>query len=332
MTTQSERNVLSMGKVLVTGASGFVGHALCKVLVARGYDVSVAVRSASRTRLLKEVSVALVGDIGPDTEWTGALSGVETIFHLATWTPAADEPAPKNPAKDFLRVNVEGTRRLALSAVAAGVRRFIFASSVMVYGDELWGRSIHDKSLPTPSEPYGRSKLEAERVLAEISSNSGLEITIIRIPLVYGPSARGQLLRLMRVCSRPFLLPFASVHNQHSMIYVGNLVDALILCSDHPKAAGQIFLVRDNEDVSTPQLIASLRKALGRSPLLFSLPECLLRPFGAFVRHHISIAISPDSFVIDDSRIRQVLGWDPPFSLSEALEETATWYKREYVS
>lgn len=320
-----------MKKVLVTGASGFVGQALCKVLISHGYDVWVAVRSASQDRLIKGVSVGLIGDIGPDTEWTGVLSGVETIFHLATWTPTADEPAPKNPAKDFFRVNVEGTRHLALSAVTAGVQRFVFASSVMVYGEAQRASPINDSILPTPSEPYGRSKLEAERVLAEVSSNSGLETVIVRIPLVYGPSTRGQLLRLMRVCSWPFPLPFANVQNQRSMIYVGNLIDALILCSNHPRAAGQIFLVRDNEDVSTPKLIAQLRKALGRSTLLFPVPECFLRPFRYFVRRYLSIAISPDSFVVDDSRIRQELGWHTPFSLNEALEETAAWYRREYI-
>lgn len=321
-----------MKKVLVTGASGFVGQALCKVLASLGYDVLGAVRSASQIHRLNGVSVGLIGDIGPDTEWTGVLSGVETIFHLATWTPSADEPPPKNPEKDFLRVNVEGTRQLVLSAVTAGVQRFVFASSIMVYGEAQRASPINDSILPIPGEPYGRSKLEAERVLAEISAKSGLETVIVRIPLVYGPSARGQLLRLMRVCSWPFPLPFANVQSPRSMIYVGNLVDALILCANHPGAAGQIFLVRDNEDVSPPKLIAQLRKSLGRLPLLFPLPEYLLRPFRRyFVRRYLPIATSLDSSVVDDSRIRQELGWHAPFSLNEALEEIATWYRREYI-
>lgn len=321
-----------MKKVLVTGASGFVGQALCKVLVSRGYDVWVAVRSASQVRLPKGVSVALIGDIGPDTEWSGVLSGVETIFHLASWTPPADKPVPMDQTKDFFRVNVEGTRHLALSAATAGVQRFVFASSIMVYGEAQRASPINDSILPNPSEPYGRSKLEAERVLAEISSNSGLETVIVRIPLVYGPSTRGQLLRLMRVCSWPFPLPFANVQNQRSMIYVGNLVDALILCSNHPRADGQIFLVRDNEDVSPPKLIDQLRKALGRSPLLFPVPECFLRPFRRyFVRRYLPIAISLGSSVVDDSRIRQELGWHAPFPLDKALEETAAWYRGEYI-
>lgn len=321
-----------MKKVLVTGASGFVGQALCKVLVSRGYDVCVTVRSASQTRLLNGVTVVLIGDIGPNTEWTSVLSGVDTIFHLASWTPPADKPVPRDQTKDFFRVNVEGTRRLALSAAAAGVRRFVFASSIMAYGEAQRASPINDSILPTPSEPYGRSKLEAEQVLAEISAHSGLETAIVRIPLVYGPSTRGQLLRLMRVCSWPFPLPFANVQNQRSMIYVGNLVDALILCSNHSGADGQIYLIRDNEDVSPPKLITQLRKSLGRLPLLFPLPEYLLRPFRRyFVRRYLPIAISLDSPVVDDSRIRKELGWHAPFSLNDALEETAAWYRREYI-
>lgn len=320
-----------MKKVLVTGASGFVGQALCKALVSRGFNVLVAVRYASQLHSFKGVSVALTGDIGPDTEWSGLLPGVEAIFHLATWTPSVDEPAPRNPAKDFLRVNVEGTRRLALAAAAAGVQRLVFASSIMVYGESQQASQIYDCILPTPSEPYGRSKLEAERVLAEVSAKSGLETVIVRIPLVYGPSTRGQLLQLMRVCSWHFPLPFANIQNQRSMIYVGNLVDALVLCATHPDAAGQIFLVRDNEDISTPKLIVLLRKALGRPPLLFPVPRCFLRPFDYFIKRYLSIAISLNSSVVVDSHIREKLGWYAPFPVNKALDETAAWFRNEYI-
>lgn len=319
-----------MKKVLVTGASGFVGQALCKALVSRGFDVLVAVRSAAQPHNLKGVSVALTGDIGPDTEWSGALPGVDTIFHLATSTPPAGEPAPRNPAKEFLRVNAEGTRRLALAAAAAGVRRLVFTSSVMVYGEAQRAGQLEESIMPAPGEPYGRSKLEAERILTELSADSGLETVIVRIPLVYGPSTRGQLLRLMRVCSWPFPLPFANVQNQRSMIYVDNLADALIHCAAYPDAAGQTFFVRDNEDISTPKLIALLRKALGRPPLLFPVPGCFLRPFDRFIKRYISIAISLNSSTVDDSRIRKAIGWHAPFSLNEGLEETAAWYGNEY--
>lgn len=317
--------------VLVTGASGFVGQALCKILASRGFYVRTAVRSMNRARLVKDYTLALIEDIGPETDWRTALSGVDTVFHLATWTPPAGVKVPREiVSRELQRVNLEGTQNLIIAATAAGVRRFVFASSVLVYGDATRGEPIDEDTTPCPNDLYGSSKLEVEGVVRDMSRDCRLESVIVRIPFVYGGSERCALGPILRLCSNSIPLPFAAVRNKLSMVYWENLADALILCSEHPLAAGRMFLVRDDEIISTPELIVRISKALGSSSLLFPAPKFLILSFAYVARRQSLISLYLSSNVFDDRRIRRDLEWRPPYSLNEGITKTVAWYKKEF--
>jgi len=311
-------------KTLVTGVTGFVGRALIDRMLVDGHAVRAAVRTLSSElpRLLEPVAT---GEIGPDTDWTRAVGGVDAVVHLAARVHMTGEDA-STALPLFRAVNAGGSEALARAARAAGVRRFVFISTTTVYGDRSHGRSFDESSPTAPATPYAQSKLEAERELAEILAGSPTELVILRPPLVYGPGAKGNFARLLGLVQRGVPLPLASVRNRRSLLFVGNLADAILCAIEHPAAAGRTYVVSDGEAVSTPDLIARVAAALGRPSRLFSFPPALLRSAGTLLGRGDEISRLLDDMAVDSSRIRSELRWTPPFSLDEGLAQTAAWY------
>jgi nucleoside-diphosphate-sugar epimerase len=313
--------VTSGNAVLVTGANGFVGRALCGALA----DSGRAVRKAVRATAAGDPGAVAVGEIGPATDWRAALEGVGTVVHLAARTHVLHESAP-DPLAAYLRVNAQGTERLARSAASCGVRRLVFLSSVKVNGERTGERPYSESDPPRPEDAYGASKRDAEQALARVADETGLETVVLRPPLVYGPGVKGNFLRLMQLVARGVPLPLGAVVNRRSLIFAGNLAHAIVTALAAPSAAGRTFLVSDGEDVSTPELVRRLAQALGATPRLLPVPLAALSVAAALTGMRAELARLTSSLQVDSSRIRNDLGWRPPFTLTQGLELTARWY------
>jgi nucleoside-diphosphate-sugar epimerase len=307
-------------RILVTGASGFVGTALCRTLPARGHEVRAAVRTASALGAARaDFHRVVIPDIAAGFDRGALLDGIDTVVHLAAIAHRAAGDA------EVRRVNSDATVRLA-EAAAASVRRFVFLSSVKVHGEDSGSGMYGEDDAPRPEDSYGRSKLEAERSLTEIAARSGMELVLIRPPLVYGPGVKANFLRLLGWIDSGLPLPFASVRNRRSLIYLGNLVDAIARCAEHPAARGP-FLVSDEETVSTPELVSRIARALERPARLFPAPPALLRVAGMIAGRRDEIRRLTGNLAIDSSRARRLLDWRPPYTLDAGLAETARWFR-----
>jgi nucleoside-diphosphate-sugar epimerase len=312
-------------RFLVTGASGFVGRALCRHLLALGAEVRGTLLAwESQDALPPGVAPTLVEPLQEETSWCDAVEGVDTVIHLAARVHIMADPAA-DPLTEFVKVNTEGTRRLAREAAQAGVRRLVFVSTVKVNGEEN-AEPYTELSPANPTDPYGISKWQAEQALREVEAQTGLEVVVVRPTLVYGPGVKANFLNLMKVLRSGMPLPLASVANRRSLIYLGNLVDALAVCASHPGAAGRTFLVSDGEDVSTPQLLRQLSGALGLPARLFHFPTPLMQITGKLSGRSAQVERLTGSLAVDSSRIRSELGWQPPFSLQDGLKTTAAWF------
>lgn len=308
-------------KTLITGANGFVGRALCAELHERGFAVRAAVRSANVE--FDDLEREIVGAIDAETDWTNALHGVDVVIHLAARVHVMLDDA-SDPLEAFRRVNVAGTEHLARSAAASGVRRLVYVSSIKVNGEaSSEGEKFSESDMPAPQDPYGVSKCEAEQALYRVAAETGLEVVIIRPPLVYGAGVKGNFAQMLKVLHKGIPLPLASVNNRRSLVYVGNLVGALILCATHPAAAGQTYLVSDGEDISTPDLLRQLGAAMGHPARLFSCLPVLLKLAGGLTDKADQVERLLGSLQVDSSKIRRELGWQPPFSLQQGLQATA---------
>jgi nucleoside-diphosphate-sugar epimerase len=306
-----------MRRVLVTGVSGFVGRALFSRLRADGVMARGTVRREVASASADEM--VIVGDIHPETDWMPALTGSDTVIHLAARVHLSGDDAGDSLAA-FRAVNTYGTGRLAEQAVMCGVRRLIFVSSLKVNGEETSPDSMFRFSdAPAPVDSYGQSKWEAEQLLFELSSHAGLEVVVVRPPLVYGPGVKGNFARLAWLVRRGLPLPLAEVNNRRSMVALDNLVDLLIRCIDHPAAAGQTFLVSDGEDLSTPQLVQRLGQAMARPVRMFSVPVSLLRTAGRLAGRSGEVKRLVGSLRVDMSHTRKLLGWTPPVSVDEGI-------------
>lgn len=314
-----------MTAFLVTGANGFVGKALCAELMHRKYDVRGAIRKPLHSPGLACDAVN-VGSVGPDTNWTEALNGVDVVVHLVARVHVMYESVA-DPLAAFREINVAGTEQLALAAAKNGVRRLVFASSIKVNGEHTNGVAFTGMDTPSPQDPYGISKYEAEQVLRRIAQETGMEIVIVRPPLVYGPGVGGNFLRLLNLVSLGIPLPLASVNNLRSMIYLGNFVDALITCATHQAAAGKTYLVSDGEDVSTAELIRNMAGFMDKAGRLISFPSALLLLLGQLTGKRGEVERLIGSLQIDSTPIRQELGWVPLFSLKQGLQETVQWFR-----
>lgn len=315
-----------MMRVLVTGAGGFVAGRVIPVLSGAGFGVRAATRTDAFVSGGEGIETVPVGEIGPDTDWRSALKGIEAIVHLAGRAHVMTDTAVE-PLAEYRRVNLEGTRELAEQAVAAGVRRFVHMSSVKVNGERAMpDHPFTETDRPAPKDAYGQSKWEAEEALRDIGRERDLEVVVLRPPLVYGPGVKGNFLKLLSLCDKAPPLPLASASNRRSFIHVGNLADAVRLCLSHPAAGGETFLLRDGEDMSMPELIHRLAVALGRPARLFPAPCSLLRTLAILAGRRATAERLLESLVVDDLKIREVLAWQPPFSVLEGLTETAAWY------
>lgn len=312
-----------MRRVLVTGAAGFVGGSVCLALEARGWRIRVALRRAVPGALGYEQ--ALVGDIGPDTDWAPALEDVEAVVHLAARVHVMREGSA-DPEAAFARINTQGTERLAAQAAAVGVRRLVYVSSIKVNGEATGGRPFTEADPPNPSDPYGRSKAAAEQAIARVAAGSQLEAVVVRPPLVYGPNAGGNLHRLLRAIDLGLPLPLGAIHNRRSMVGVWNLAELLALCAEHPAAAGETFLAADEPDLTTPDLVRLLASGLGKAPRLWAVPPGLLQWIGAVVGRRAEVERLCGSLQVSSDKARRLLGWAPAVSLDDGLRRTAQAY------
>lgn len=302
--------------VLLTGGTGFLGNRLSKKLHDRpNFHLTAATRNATVDFASKNIKIT---DLAIDTDWALALQHQHVIIHTAARAHIRkDELA--DPLSEYRKVNVEGTLNLARQAVIAGVKRFIFISSIGVNGN-ISTQPFTEDDEPKPTGPYAQSKWEAERGLWEIQRETGMELVIIRPPLVYGPSAPGNFGSLMRWVQKGIPLPLGAVHNQRSLVALDNLVDLIITCIDHPAAANQLFLIGDGEDVSTTELLQGVAQAAGRPSRLLPVPASLLQ-FGATMLGKKAVAQQLlGSLQVDISKARTVLGWAPPLTVEQGLK------------
>lgn len=306
-----------MNKVLVTGANGFIGKALSAELVAAGFEVAGAVRSAPSAG-------EAVGDINAETVWRDALQGIDVVVHLAARVHVMKETVADSLSA-FRAVNVAGTENLARQAAAYGVRRFIYLSSIKVNGEQTERAfSVGDEVIP--QDPYALSKWEAEQALRKVSAETGLEIVIIRPPLVYGPGVKGNFLRLLKLVDSGCPLPLGKVNNKRSMVSVDNLCDLIKTCIDHPRAHGQVFLVSDGCDLSTLDLVKMMAGHMQRSLRLLSLPLGWLYGLGRIMGKQPEIDRLCTSLQVDIEQTCHLLQWMPPSSVDEAVRKTVVWF------
>ena len=305
-------------RALVTGGQGFVGKALAVGALSKGFSV----RISSRQKLISAESrleYSQVSDLGPMTDWFAALQGIDTVVHCAGRAHVTKDTAADSLIA-FRTVNVEGTFNLALQAVDAGVSRFAFISSIGVNGSQTSiDKPFAETDQTHPHNPYALSKWEAEQGLKQIAAETGLEVVIIRPPLVYGCNAPGNFGALIRAVQRGYPLPLGAVHNQRSLVALDNLVDFIITCTTHPQAANQTFLVSDGHDVSTTELIRSMAQAAGVPARLLPVPVSVLRMAASLLGKADAIDRLCGDLQVDISKARDMLGWVPPVSVAEGL-------------
>ena len=311
-------------KMLVTGANGFVGAALVQRLLADelATEIVTTVRS-SVSDVPMGVERIVVDGIDESNDWRDPLAGCEVVIHLAARVHVMRE-ASADALTEFRRVNVQGALNLARQAAAAGVRRFVFVSSIKVNGEATQpGQPFKADDAPAPLDAYGISKMEAEQGLREIALQTGMEVVIIRPPLVYGPGVKANFAAMMRWLQRGVPLPLGAIHNQRSLVALGNLVDLIATCLTHPAAANQTFLVSDGEDVSTTELLRRMGQTLGHPARLIPVPASWLKLAASVVGKQDMAQRLCGSLQVDIEKPRRLLGWTPPISLDEGLRRAA---------
>jgi UDP-glucose 4-epimerase len=312
-------------KILVTGANGFVGMAVCRRLLAEGWTPIAAMR---RPHPMPDgVETRLVEPLGPATSWNRALDGIDAVVHLAGRAHVMRE-TEADPHAQFHAVNTAGTLHLARQAAEHGVRRFVFMSSIKVNGEATHGTPFTFEDTPAPSGAYGRSKWEAEQGLARLAqTHEHLHVTVFRPPLVYGPEVRGNFLALLRAVARGWPLPLGAIDNRRSLIFVENLADAVATSLREQAAQFETFLPNDGEDVSTPDLIRRMARLMGRPAPLISVPPSWLILAGRLVGRGAAVQRLTGSLQVRGTAFRQRFGWVPPATLDQGLAATVAWFK-----
>jgi nucleoside-diphosphate-sugar epimerase len=312
-------------RLAVTGANGFVGRALCAEAIRRG----IQVRGITRLPCVLPVGVenVVVGNVDGNTDWTYALEGCDVVVHLAARVHIMRDTS-QNPLAEFRSVNTQGSAQLARSCVAMGVKRLVNVSSVGVNGASTpEGIVFAPQDTPDPHNPYSLSKNEAELALKEIALNRALEVVTVRPPLIYGPGVGGNFFRLLRVVQMGIPLPLALTKNHRDLLYVGNLVDFLLLCAHHPAASGNTYLVSDGVSVSTNELLRGIAAAFGVPSRLFPFPLTLLQWGANMTGHMAEVERLLSSLRVDNSRALIDMGWNPPHKFKEGLQVTVDWYR-----
>jgi nucleoside-diphosphate-sugar epimerase len=313
-----------MKKILVTGATGFIGKKLIDRLVKLNWNVRGTVRKISSFSKKNDLEYFVINDITTISDWSSILENIDCIIHCAG---KSHEMKENNYFDCYKLINTEATKILAEQAAKVGVKRFIFLSSIKVNGeisDKFHNnKKIHSKfkfnDIPDPKDFYSLSKLEAEKRLWKISSEKGLEVVVLRLPLVYGKGVKGNLMRLVKLINYNIPLPFRNIKNQRSLIGIDNLLDLLIICINHPDASGKTFLVSDGEDLSTPQLIKFISSAMGRKTFLFPLPLFLLKFLGLIFGKRKVIDRLIESIRIDNTYTKEILNWTPKVTTEDGI-------------
>lgn len=301
-----------------------MGKWLIELLLQRRFDVTAVIRETSQQALLgcKTVRVPQISGV---TDWSQLLANIDIVVHLAARVHEMQE-TDVAALSAFQDVNLHGTIKLARQAAIYGVKRFVYVSSIKVNGEYTGSNPFTERDAPQPQDPYAVSKWQAEQALHEIGLETGMEIVIVRPPLVYGPGVKANFHSLLKLVSRSLPLPLGSIHNRRSMIFVGNLVDALALCATHPAAAGQTYLVSDGDSVSTPQLVKEIAIAMKRPERLFPFPLSVMRLLARMIGKSSIVDRLTQSLEVDSCKVREELAWQPPYSMRQGLQTTADWF------
>ena len=320
-----------MRQICVTGADGFIGKSICKALIESNTSVRGLVRDLSISKNLSNIEFIPIGDIGIKKNFKDALVGVDCVIHCAGRTHVMNE-TKVDALKIYRSVNVNGTKQIAEQAAEAGVKRLVFLSSVKVNGEDTLENyrniNLNNKKkyifthndVPNPANPYAISKFEAEQELWNISLMTGLEVTIIRLPLVYGYGVKGNFSRLIQLVQSGIPLPLGGLQNQRSLIGIDNLIDLLTQCINHPEAGGKTFLVSDGVDLSTPDLLNHIASAMGCSARLFPVPRSVLKLFGFIIRKQSEMERLIGSLRVDINYTKKILNWRPPVSVEDSFK------------
>ncbi len=317
-----------MSKILVTGASGFVGHAVIKSLREQGHVICGTTRDETAKRGPENIPLYLVPKLDKDTDWDNVITGADVIIHLAARVHEMGNQT-NSQQQEYITVNEEGTQKLALSAANAGVKRFVFISTIKVNGEKTYDRPFTENDEVNPNDFYSISKSNAEKSLLRIHENTGLEVIILRVPLVYGPRVKGNFYTLLRACFRRKLLPLKSIKNCRSFLYVENLASAITRCVSTPNTGSKIYLLSDGVDISTPKLIEIISFFLDVRPRLFYIPLGVLFLLGRLFGKLAVVERLTDSLQVDSTLIRKELEWSPPFSVEEGMKRTLEWFNEQ---
>ncbi len=312
-----------MSRVLVTGANGFIGSQVCRVLLNNNFVVRAALRHRNLVKNPIVKNQIVVGDIEAKTQWEEALSNVDFVIHLAARVHIMQDTV-SDPLAQFRKVNTDGTLNFAHQAAVAGVKRFVYLSSIKVNGEQTQPKcSFSAEDIPAPIDPYGKSKHEAEQGLIKLANETGMEVVIIRPPLVYGPGVKANFLSMMSWINKGIPLPFGAINNKRSFVALDNLIDLIMTCITHPSAANEVFLVSDGEDLSTTELLQSMAQAMNKSAKLIPVPSKLLKIIAIMLgKSNLAVRLL-GSLQVDISKTRKLLDWNPPVSVKAALKATA---------
>jgi UDP-glucose 4-epimerase len=309
-------------KILVTGATGFIGNKLCQALSMRG-DAVVAV---SRRQVAIDTNITVINKVlSKDTDWQDCLKDVDVVIHLAGRAHVMNDVS-ENPYQAYADINIDATKQLAEQAALFGVKRFIYLSSIKVNGERTKDVAFSETDSPQPEDDYGITKCEAEKVLNNIAIQTGMDVVIIRPPLVYGAGVKANFKSLIKLAQLNIPLPFGAIDNKRSLVFIENLIDFILLCTHHPNAANQTFLISDDDDVSTTRLIQYIKEASGKRPLLIPVPQSWLR----FVFQLIGKSFLSDRLLgnlqVDITKAKTLLNWKPPFTLEQGINKTIEAY------
>ncbi|MCU7835157.1 MAG: SDR family oxidoreductase [gamma proteobacterium symbiont of Taylorina sp.] len=310
-----------MSKILITGSSGFIGQFLADELHKNKHNIVYTYRNSGNKVISTEENAFSIGDINASTQWQFALTDVDIVIHLAARVHVMQE-THADPLTVFREVNTLGSMRLAKQAVEAGVKRFIYLSTIKVNGERTSKTPFYADDQPNPREPYAVSKFEAEQQLLALGQKTGLDVVIIRPPLVYGPEVKGNFSRLIKLVDKSIPLPLAGIQNARSLVNIQNLCSLIQVCLSHPKAVGEVFLVSDAHDLSTSELFEKIAQALGKKSRLYYLPGGFLKFLTALAGRRSEYERLFGTLQVDISKNQQLLGWEPDVSVEEGIKKT----------